>query len=45
MRLLAKASESEMIGALKQLGAARTAVGIARELGVSKHTVHVWNEE
>lgn len=31
-----------MIGALKQMEAGRTAVDIARELDVSKHTIHAW---
>ena len=37
-----KHSEAEMIGALKQLDAGRTAAEIGRELGVSKHTVYAW---
>jgi hypothetical protein len=37
-----KHSEPEMIGALKQLEAGRTAANIARELGVSKHTIYAW---
>jgi putative transposase len=37
-----KHSEAQMIGALKQLEAGRTAVDVARELGVSKHTIHAW---
>lgn len=37
-----KYSEAEMIGALKQLEAGRTAADIGRELGVSKHTVYAW---
>jgi len=35
-------SEAEMIGALKQLEAGRTAADIGRELGVSKHTIYAW---
>jgi putative transposase len=35
-------SEAEMIGALKQLEAGRTAADVARELGVSKHTIYAW---
>ncbi len=31
-----------MIGALKQLNAGRTAADMARELGVSKHTIYAW---
>jgi len=37
-----KHSEAEMIGALKQLEAGRTAGDVARELGVSKHTIYAW---
>jgi len=37
-----KYSEAEMIGALKQLEAGRTAAEIGRELGVSKHTIYAW---
>jgi putative transposase len=35
-------SEAEMIGALKQLEAGRKAEDVARELGVSKHTIYAW---
>jgi putative transposase len=37
-----KHSEAQMIGALKQLEAGRTAEDIGRELGVSKHTIYAW---
>jgi len=37
-----KHSEAEMIGALKQLEAGRKAGDVARELGVSKHTIYAW---
>jgi putative transposase len=37
-----KHSEVEMIGALKQLEAGRTAAEIGREMGVSKHTIYAW---
>jgi len=37
-----KYSEVEMIGALKQLEAGRTAAEIGREMGVSKHTIYAW---
>lgn len=37
-----KHSEAEMIGALKQMEAGRTAADVARDLGVSKHTVYAW---
>ena len=35
-----KYSEVEMIAALKQLEAGRTAADVGRELGVSKHTIY-----
>ena len=35
-------SEAEMIAALKQLEAGRTAADLGRELGVSKHTIYAW---
>ena len=35
-------SEAEMIGALKQLEAGRKAEDVAREMGVSKHTIYAW---
>ena len=37
-----KHSEVEMIGALKQMEAGRTAEDVGRELGVSKHTIYAW---
>jgi len=37
-----KHSEAQMIGALKQLEAGRTAEDLGRELGVSKHTIYAW---
>jgi putative transposase len=37
-----KHSEAEMIGALKQLEAGRKAEDVAREVGVSKHTIYAW---
>jgi putative transposase len=37
-----KHSEAEMIGALKQVEAGRKAADVARELGVSKHTIYAW---
>jgi putative transposase len=33
-------SEVEMIGALKQMEAGRSAAEVGRELGVSKHTIY-----
>ena len=35
-------TEAEMVGAIKQLEAGRTAAEIGRELGVSKHTIYAW---
>ena len=37
-----KHSEVEMIGALKQMEAGRSAAEVGRELGVSKHTIYAW---
>ena len=37
-----KHTEAEMIGALKQLEAGRRAEDVAREVGVSKHTIYAW---
>ena len=37
-----KYSEVEMIGALKQMEAGRSAADVGRELGVSKHTIYSW---
>ena len=35
-------SEAQIIGALKQLEAGRRAEDVAREVGVSKHTIYAW---
>jgi hypothetical protein len=35
-------TEAEMIGPLKQLEAGRKAEDVAREVGVSKHTIYAW---
>ena len=35
-------TEAQMIGALKQLEAGREAEDVAREVGVSKHTIYAW---
>ena len=35
-------SEAQMIGALKQMEAGRKAEDVAREVGVSKHTLYAW---
>ena len=37
-----KHTEAQMIGALKQLEAGRKVEDVARELGVSKHTIYAW---
>ena len=34
--------EAQMIGALKQFEARRKAEDVAREVGVSKHTIYAW---
>jgi len=35
-------TESEIIGAIHQVNAGRTCIEVAREVGVSKHTVYAW---
>ena len=35
-------TEAQMIGALKQLEAGRKAEDMAREVGLSKHTIYAW---
>ena len=37
-----KHSEAQIIEALKQVEAGRTAAEMGRELGVSKHTIYAW---
>lgn len=37
-----KFSEAQIIGALRQVDAGRRAEEVARELGVSKHTLYAW---
>jgi putative transposase len=37
-----KHTEAQMIGALKQMEAGRKAEDVAREQGVSKHTLYAW---
>jgi len=37
-----KHTEAQMIAALKQVEAGRTTEDVARELGVSKHTIYAW---
>ena len=40
-----KHTEAQMIGALKQLEAGRKAEDVAREVGVSKHTIYAWKAQ
>ncbi len=35
-------TEAEIIGAIHQADAGRTCMEVAREMGVSKHTVYAW---
>ena len=35
-------TEAQIIGALKQVEAGRKAEDVAREVGVSKHTIYAW---
>lgn len=37
-----KHNEAQIIGALKQVDAGRTAAEVGGELGVSKHTIYAW---
>jgi putative transposase len=37
-----KHSEAQMVAALKQVEAGRTTEDVARECGVSKHTLYAW---
>jgi putative transposase len=37
-----KHSEAQMVGAIKQMEAGRKAEDVAREVGVSKHTLYAW---
>ena len=39
---VSKHNEAEIIAALKQVEAGRTAKDVARECGVSKHTIYAW---
>ena len=40
-----KHSEAQIIDALKQMEAGRTAAEVGRELGVSKHTIYAWKSK
>lgn len=35
-------TEAEIIGAIHQVDAGRTCIEVAREIGVSKHTLYAW---
>jgi len=37
-----KHTEAQIIAAVKQVEAGRKAEGVAREVGVSKHTIYAW---
>ena len=39
---MSRHTEAQIIGALKQLEAGRKAEDVAREVGVSKHTIYAW---
>ncbi len=38
-------TEAQIIGAVKQVEAGRKADEVAREMGVSKHTVYAWKQK
>ncbi len=38
-------SEEQIVATLKQLEAGRKAADLARELGVSHHTIYAWNQK
>ena len=38
-------TEAQIIGAVKQVEAGRTADEVAREMGVSKHTIYAWKQK
>jgi putative transposase len=40
-----KHTEAQMIGALKRMEAGRKAEDVAREMGVSKHTIYAWKSK
>ena len=40
-----KHTEAQIIGALKQVEAGRTTEDVAREVGVSKHTIYAWRSK
>ncbi len=42
---VSKYTEAQIIGAVKQVEAGRKAEEVAREMGVSKHTVYAWKQK
>jgi putative transposase len=38
-------TEAQIIGAVKQVEPGRTADEVAREIGVSKHTIYAWKQK
>lgn len=38
-------TEAQIIGAVKQVEAGRRAEEVAREIGVSKHTIYAWKQK
>ncbi len=38
-------TEAQIIGAVKQVEAGRKADEVAREMGVSKHTIYAWKQK
>ena len=42
---VSKHTEAQMIGALKQVEAGRSVEDVAREQGVSKHTIYAWKSK
>jgi len=38
-------TEAQMIGAVKQVEAGRKTEEVAREMGVSKHTIYAWKQK
>jgi putative transposase len=40
-----KHSEAQIIGAVKQVEAGRKAAEVAREVGVSTHTIYAWKQK
>ncbi len=38
-------TEAQMVAALKQVEAGRKSEEVAREMGVSKHTIYAWKQK